>query len=79
MAILFDSKSESVRKELFKIYHEITDPMNDGFTQWEYKKSLIDVKYIIDNMLDCSSKFGALEDEYIKNKEQQKLIGILKK
>lgn len=79
MAIMFDSKLELVRKELYKIFHEIQDNMNDGFVQWEHKKSLIDVKYIIDNMLDCSSKFGALEAEYIKNKEQQKLIGILKK
>lgn len=74
---MLDNKSEAVRRELFKIYHEIIEPMNDGFTQWEYKKSLIDVKYMLDTMLSATSNFGSIEENYIKNKEQEKLIRAL--
>lgn len=74
---MLDTKSEAVRRELFKIYHEITDPRNDGFVQWEYKKSLIDVKYMLDTMLSETSNFGSFEENYIKNKEQEKLIRVL--
>jgi hypothetical protein len=79
MAIMFDPKSDAIRQELFKIFHEIQDDYNDGFTQWEYKKVLIDVKYILDDMLNISSKFGAIEADYLKDKEQKKLMDILKK
>lgn len=79
MAIMLNNKTDNISRELFKFYRELQDNMNDGFVQWEYKKSLIDAKYIIDNMLTTSSKFGSIEEDYIKQKEQEKLIGILKK
>lgn len=79
MATSFDKKSEAARNEFFKLYHEVVDPMNDGFLQWEYKKSLIELKYMIDNMLSTCSNFGSIEEEYVNQKEQEKVIRILKK
>jgi hypothetical protein len=79
MAIMYDPKSDSIRQELFKIFREVQDDRNDGFTQWEYKKVLIDVKYILDDMLDISSTFGVMETNYLKDKEQTKVMDILKK
>jgi hypothetical protein len=79
MAIMIDKKSEVVKMELFKLFHEVEDPMNDGFTQWENKKSLIDIKYILDSMLNVSPNFGSMEEEYIKFKEHKQVMDILKK
>jgi hypothetical protein len=79
MAIMYDSKSDTIRQELFKIFREVQDNYNDGFTQWEYKKVLIDVKYILDDMLNVSPTFGSIEADYLKDKEHKQVMDILKK
>ena len=48
------------------------------FHEWEYKKALIDTKYILDDMLRACSKFGSIEQAYIDEKEQQRTIGVIK-
>jgi hypothetical protein len=79
MATMTNPKMQSILNELFKVYHDANDPYMDGFNQWENKKVLIDVKYTLDKMLRTASNFGPIEEEYVKQKEQEQLIGILKK
>lgn len=79
MTILIDNKSDIVVRELFKLYREVVDSRNDGFTQWGYKQSLIDLKFMLDNILNNCPNFGKYEDDYLNQKEQEKIVGILKK
>lgn len=79
MAIIRDMKSDVAIKELYKLFREITDPFNDGYTQWDNKQSLIDIQYLLEDLLKSCPKFGKLEEEYINQKEQTKIIRLLKK
>jgi hypothetical protein len=79
MAVIYNGKTQAILNELFKVYYDVNDPYSDGFTQWENKKILIDIKYTLDTMMRSASKFGNIEEEYLKKKEQEQLIGILKK
>lgn len=50
----------------------------DGFTAWELKKDLYQLKSVIDRALKGSPNFGNLEDEWLKEQEQKHIINILK-
>jgi len=56
---------------------ELNSPYNDGFVQWGAKKDLYEIKFFLDNILINSPKF-AVEDQYLLDKEKEKLISILK-
>jgi hypothetical protein len=51
---------------------------NDGFSQWGCKKDLLEVKYLLDEILSNAPNFGDDEKEFISQLEQQKILNILK-
>lgn len=74
-----DAKTEIARRELFRLYREVTDPFSDGFTQWGNKQALIDIKYLLDDIMKNCQSFGKFEEDYIKQKELNQVMNILKK
>ena len=56
---------------------ELNSSMNDGFTQFEIKKELFKLKWLIDGILSSSSKFEG-EEQFIKEHSQQQMLNILK-
>ena len=57
---------------------EANSRYNDGFTQFEIKKELYKLKWILDEYFDRSPKFTG-EDEWIDEMMKRKVVEILKK
>jgi hypothetical protein len=57
---------------------ELHSPYNDGFTQWEIKKELYHIKFMLDDIIESSSKFTG-EEEFLKEESQNRVINILKR
>lgn len=57
---------------------ELCSPKNDGFTQWEIKKDLYKLKWLLDQIMDDSSTFVD-EEQFLKEHEQVKMWRTLAK
>jgi hypothetical protein len=69
---------EDVAKQLHALSRECNSPYNDGFTAFELKKDLYQIKELVDHALSSSPNFGELEKEWLTNQEQKRIIKILK-
>ena len=49
----------------------------DGFTAWELKKDLYQIKELVNRALAESPKFGDLEQKWLTEQEQKRIINIL--
>lgn len=50
----------------------------DGFTAFELKKDLYQIKEIVDRALQDAPNFGELEKDWLTEQEQKRIIKILK-
>ena len=66
----------AVYHQIYMTGVEILSSRNDGFTQWEMKKDLYQIKSMVDLILQKSGKFAG-EDEWLAEQEQNKLVRIL--
>lgn len=66
----------AVYHQIYMTGVEILSSRNDGFTQWEMKKDLYQIKSMIDLILQKSGKFAG-EDEWLAEQEQNKIVRIL--
>ena len=57
---------------------ELRSPYNDGFTQWEIKKDLYAIKWMLDQIMKDSPTFSD-EEEFLKENEQRVMWRTLKK
>ena len=57
---------------------ELHSPKNDGFTQWEIKKDLYKLKWLLEQIMDDSSTFVD-EEQFLKEHAQVKMWQTLKK
>lgn len=64
--------------QLLSAYHELRSPYNDGFTQFELKKELYELKFVIDKILADSPRFSG-EDEWLEEQSKKQLWETLKK
>ncbi len=67
-----------IANKIRSISYESNSRYNDGFIQWGCKQDLYILKEIIDRELETSPHFGEMEDEWLKEREQQRIINILK-
>jgi hypothetical protein len=65
-------------REINAAAYDATSRLNDGFIQWGAKQDLYILKWIVEDALRRCSSFGDTEAEWLKQKEQEKLIRILK-
>jgi hypothetical protein len=68
----------SVNHQIYMAGVELYSPYNDGFTQWEIKKDLYKVKWLVDAILKDSAKFSD-EEEFLKEHEKDVVWRTLKK
>lgn len=47
-------------------------PYNDGFTQWDCKKTLLDIKFELDEMINLLPTFVG-EDEYYAEQDKKRV------
>ena len=67
-----------ISHQIHSLARECASPYNDGFTAFECKKDLYQLKYIIDQSLLQSPDFGDLEQQWLTEQEQKRIIKILK-
>ncbi len=67
-----------ISHQIHSLARECTSHYNDGFTAFECKKDLYQLKYIIDQSLSQSPDFGDLEQQWLTDQEQKRIIKILK-
>ena len=67
-----------IANQLSALSRECSSPLNDGFTAFECKKDLYQLKFIIDHALSRSPDFGDLEQQWLQEQEKKRIIKILK-
>lgn len=59
-----DWDTNVIKHWLWLMSHECSTPRNDGFTQFEIKKELLEIKFLVDDLLADCPKFVGEEDIY---------------
>jgi hypothetical protein len=67
-----------ILRQIYSAARECSSPYNDGFTQWEIKKDLYMIQEIINDAMKKCSTFGDTEEQWLKDREQTKILKILK-
>lgn len=68
-----DWDTNAIKHWLWRMSHECSSPYNDGFVAFEVKKELLEIKFLLDDLIaDCPTFVG--EDEI----HHQRLINKLK-
>lgn len=62
----------SINHQLYMAGVELNNPYNDGYNQWGIKQDLYRIKWLVDAILEDSSKFSG-EEEFL-NEHEQKVI-----
>ena len=70
---------DGIITQLRKAYGEVNSPYNDGFTGWEIKRELYEIKFLLDEILKESPSFGETEERYLNEVNKQKVWRELKK
>ena len=67
-----------ITSQVHSLAREISSPYNDGFTQWNCKQDLYQIKQLVDQALARSPNIGDLEQEWLQTQEKKHIIKILK-
>ena len=66
-----------ISQHIYRMARECSSPYNDGYTSFEIKKELYEIKSIIDQALKNSPTFDG-EKEWLTEQEQKRIIKHLK-
>lgn len=67
-----------LQMQLMRAHGEICSPYNDGWTSWETKKELFQIKFLLDEMLKQQPTFTG-EEEWLKEQEKKQMWSELKR
>lgn len=67
-----------IATQIHSLARECSSHYNDGFTAFECKKDLYQLKEILDNALAEAPDFGEIETAWLTEQEQKRIIKILK-
>lgn len=67
-----------IASQVHSLSRNCSSPYTDGFTAFECKKDLYQLKEIIDQALKESPDFGDSEKAWLKAQEQKRILNILK-
>lgn len=68
---------DEISNQIHALSRECSSPYNEGFTAFELKKDLYQIKYIIDEALQRAPTFSG-EVEWLTEQEKQRIVKILK-
>ena len=68
----------NIASQLRDLSNQCASPYNDGFTAFELKKDLYQIKDLVDQALGRAPNFGELEQQWLTTQEQKRIIKILK-
>jgi len=66
-----------ISHHIYKMARECASPYNDGFTSFEIKKDLWDLKFIIDQSIKNTPTFSS-EEQWLQDQEKKRIIKHLK-
>lgn len=64
-------------QQIYKMARECSSPYNDGYTSFEIKKELYEIKSIVDQALKNAPTFNG-EKEWLTEQEKSRIIKHLK-
>jgi len=67
-----------IANQLHSLSRECSSYHNDGFTAFEFKKELYLIKSIVDSALNSAPDFGDMEQQWLTEQEQKRIIKFLK-
>ena len=67
-----------IANQLRSLSRECSSSHNDGFTAFEFKKELYLIKSIVDSAINSAPDFGEMEQAWLTEQEQKRIIKILK-
>jgi hypothetical protein len=67
-----------VARQIHSLARECSSTYNDGFTSFECKKDLYQLKQIVDDALAEAPDFGDVEQQWLTEQEQKRIIKLLK-
>jgi hypothetical protein len=59
-----DWDTNAIKHWLWSMTYECSSPRNDGFTAFEVKKELLEIKFLLDDLLEDCPKFVGEEEVY---------------
>jgi hypothetical protein len=68
----------SIKMELLKAHGEICSPYNDGYTSWQTKQELYEIKFLLEEMLKRQPSFSG-EDEWLEEQHKKQMWSELKR
>ena len=67
-----------VKWQLAKTHGEICSPYNDGWTSWELKKELYEIKFLLDEMIKRQPTFTD-EEKWLEEQHKKHMWSELKR
>ena len=64
-------------REINAAAYDACNSMNDGFICWGAKQDLYRLKWILEDALKRCPDFGIMEEDWLKEQEQKRIIKIL--
>jgi vancomycin permeability regulator SanA len=68
----------AVNHQIYMAGVEMRSPYNDGYTQWEIKKDLHKLKWLLDEIMRTAPTFVG-EDEFLEEHAKEQTVRILKR
>jgi hypothetical protein len=69
---------DDVKMQLMRAHGSICSPYNDGYTSWETKKELFQIKFLLDEMLKQQPIFTG-EEEWLEEQHKKHMWSELKR
>lgn len=69
---------DDIMSRIRKMNIEMTSPYNDGYVSWGIKQDLYLLKFFLDKVIADAPNFKG-EEDWLKDKEQELMMEILKK
>jgi len=69
---------DDVKMQLMRAHGSICSPYNDGYTSWETKKELYQIKFLLDEMLKQQPDFSG-EEEWLEEQQKKQIWSELKR
>ncbi len=67
-----------ITSQIHSLLRECNSPYNDGFTAWGWKQDLLILQQLINDAVRSSPNFGDMEEQWLKEQEQKRIIKLLK-
>lgn len=69
---------DDIKMQLMRAHGEICSAYNDGFTQWQLKKELYEIKWLLDECLKRQTTFSG-EEEWLEEQHKKQMWSELKR